>query len=216
MPADRIPNKVSAAKLRPEKSGVFVFSARGILAGMENTPTDAQLIDAVRSGRHDGFAELVRRYQGEVWKVVAGMLSGVQRSEDLVQQVFIAAFFALDSFDTTREFGPWIRTLARNEVRQYLRGLEREGRRLDIYQQQLLTHLADEEAEVRQAAREARLALCLDKLDGPVAEAVRWRYEGGQSFAEIGTRLERSAEAVRVMIGRARVILRDCIESQPA
>ena len=183
---------------------------------MENTLPDAQLIAAVRSGRHDAFAELVRRYQGEVWKVVAGMLSGVRRSEDLVQQVFIEAFFALDSFDTTREFGPWIRTLARNEVRQHLRGIEREGRRLDIYQQQFLTHLADAEADERQRAREARLADCLEKLDGPMAEAVRSRYEGGQSFAEIGTRLQRSAEAVRVMIGRARVLLRDCIESQPA
>ena len=183
---------------------------------METTLPDAQLIETVRSGRHDAFAELVRRYQGEVWKVVAGMLSGVRRSEDLVQQVFIAAFFALDSFDTEREFGPWIRTLARNEVRQHLRSLEREGRRLDIYQQQLLTQLADTEVEARQAAREARLALCLEKLEGPVAEAVRWRYEGGLSFSEIGTRLERSAQAVRVMIGRARVLLRDCIEHQPA
>lgn len=183
---------------------------------MENTLPDKHLIETVRSGRHDAFAELVRRYQGEVWKVVAGMLSGVQRSEDLVQQVFIAAFFALDSFDTTREFGPWIRTLARNEVRQYLRSREREGRRLDLYQQQLLTHLADVEVEARQAAREARLADCLERLEGPVAEAVRSRYEGGQSFSQIGTRLHRSAEAVRVMIGRARVLLRDCIESQPA
>ena len=183
---------------------------------MDHSIPDAQLIATVRSGRHDAFAELVRRYQGEVWKVVAGMLSGVRRSEDLVQEVFIAAFFALDAFDTAREFGPWIRTLARNEVRQHLRSLEREGRRLDIYQQQLLTQLADAEADARQAAREGRLADCMEKLDGPVAEAVRWRYEGGQSFSEIGTRLQRSADAVRVMIGRARVLLRDCIEHQSA
>lgn len=183
---------------------------------MENSLTDAELIDTVRAGQHDAFAEVVRRYQGEVWKVVAGMLSGLRRSEDLVQQVFIKAFFALDEFDTAREFGPWIRTLARNEVRQHLRSREREGRRLDVYQQQLLVHLADAEIETRQAAREARLADCLEKLDGPVADAVRARYESGQSFAEIGTRLQRSADAVRVMIGRARVLLRACIESQPA
>ena len=183
---------------------------------MEETIPDSQLIETVRSGRHDAFAELVRRYQGEVWKVVAGMLSGVHRSQDLVQQVFIGAFFALDSFDTAREFGPWIRTLARNEVRQHFRSLEREGRRLDIYQQQLLTHLADTEAEARQSEREARLACCLEELDGPVAEAVRWRYEGGMDFSEIGRRLERSADAARVMIGRARVVLRDCIERPTA
>jgi len=183
---------------------------------MEKNPPDAELIDSVRAGQHDAFAELVRRYQGEVWKVVAGMLSGLRRSEDLVQQVFIKAFFALDEFDTAREFGPWIRTLARNEVRQHLRSLEREGRRLDLYQQQLVIHLADAEAEARQSEREARLAVCMEKLDGPVAEAVRWRYEGGLNFSEIGARLDRSADAVRVMIGRARVLLRDCIEHQPA
>lgn len=183
---------------------------------MEKSPPDAELIDTVRAGQHDAFAELVRRYQGEVWKVVADMLSGLRRSEDLVQQVFIKAFFALDEFDTAREFGPWIRTLARNGVRQHLRSLEREGRRLDLYQQQLMTHLADAEAEARQSEREARLTVCLEKLDGPVVEAVRWRYESGFDFSEIGARLNRSADAVRVMIGRARVLLRDCIERLPA
>jgi len=183
---------------------------------MEINPPDAELIDSVRAGLHEAFAELVRRYQGGVFKVVAGMLSGVQHSEDLVQQVFITAFFALDEFDTAREFGPWIRALARNEVRGHLRSLEREGRRLDLYQQQLMTHLADAEAEARQSERAARLAVCLEELDGPVAEAVRWRYEGGLNFSEIGARLDRSADAVRVMVGRARVLLRDCLERLPA
>ena len=146
---------------------------------------------------------------------IAGASVGLGRVVP-IDEVFIAAFFALDSFDTTREFGPWIRTLARNEVRQHLRSREREGRRLDVYQQQLLAHLADAEIETRQAVREARLADCLEKLDGPVASAVRARYESGQSFAQIGAHLQRSADAVRVMIGRARVILRDCIERQPA
>jgi RNA polymerase sigma-70 factor, ECF subfamily len=173
---------------------------------------DAELIDAIRSGQRELYAELVRRYQGEVWKVVAAMLSGFHRSEDLAQQVFIKAFMALDSFDIGREFGPWIRTLARNEVKMEFRRIEREGRRLDIYQEQLLVELADEAAETHQKELEQKLAGCLAKLGEPMADAVRRRYLHGEDFTEIGRGLSRSADAVRVMLNRARLILRECIE----
>lgn len=175
---------------------------------------DSELIAAIRSGQRELFAELVRRYQRDVLKVVASMLSGFHRTEDLAQQVFIKAFMALDTFDTQREFGPWIRTLARNEVKMEFRRMEREGRRLDIYQQQLLVGLADHEADSLQADQEARLARCVGELKSPIADALRWRYEKGEDFAVIGTRLSRSADAVRVMLNRARVLLRECIERQ--
>ena len=178
--------------------------------------SDAELVETTRSGQREFYAELVRRYQSDVWKIVASMLSGMHRTEDLVQQVFIKAFMALDSFDVRREFGPWIRTLARNEVKSEFRRIEREGRRLDIYQQQLLVAISNEEADSRQTDREARLARCLEELRAPIGDAVRWRYENGEEFEEIGRRLSRSGEAVRVMLNRARVLLRDCIERSPA
>ena len=179
-------------------------------------PSDSELIDAIRSGQRELYAELVRRYQGDVWKVVAAMLSGFHRTEDLVQQVFIKAFVALDSFDTAREFGPWIRTLARNEVKMEFRRIEREGRRLDIYQEQLLVELADDSAEATQKELEQKLAGCIEKLGEPMAAAIRSRYVDGEEFAQIGARLSRSADAVRVMLNRARVLLRECIERSPA
>lgn len=178
--------------------------------------SDAELIDATRSGQRELYAEVVRRYQGEVWKVVAAMLSGFHRTEDLVQQVFIKAFVALDSFDTRREFGPWIRTLARNEVKMEFRRIEREGRRLDIYQQQLLVDMADESADELRAELERKLAGCIEKLGEPMADALRRRYVSGEEFAQIGDRLSRSGDAVRVMLNRARVLLRECMERSPA
>jgi RNA polymerase sigma-70 factor, ECF subfamily len=178
--------------------------------------SDSDLIELTRSGQQELYAEIVRRYQGEVWKVVAAMLSGFHRTEDLVQQVFIKAFMALDSFDTRREFGPWIRTLARNEVKMEFRRIEREGRRLDIYQEQLLVDMADESEDARRKDMEQKLAGCLGRLGEPMAEAIRCRYEKGEEFVEIGQRLSRSADAVRVMLNRARALLRDCIERSPA
>lgn len=178
--------------------------------------SDSELIEAIRSGQRELYAELVRRYQGDVWKVMAAMLSGFHRTEDLVQQVFIKAFVALDSFDTQREFGPWIRTMARNEVKMEFRRIEREGRRLDIYQEQVLVEMADQSAEDIRAEMEEKLAGCIAKLGEPMADAIRRRYVDGEEFAQIGERLSRSADAVRVMLNRARALLRECMERSPA
>ena len=177
-----------------------------------NELSDAELIAAVRRGERDLYATLVRRYQGKVWKVAAAMLGDVHLTEDLVQQTFIRAFLKLDAFDARREFGPWLKEMARNEVRQELRRQSREGQRLDFYQEHLLNEGLDEAAEQRRSALVEILRRCRRKLAPQVAEALDWRYALGWSFEQIAVRLGRTLEATRQMLSRARLALRDCVQ----
>ena len=45
-------------------------------------------IEEVLSGRIDAYADIIRRYQDEIWRIVAFALRDVATTEDLVQQVF--------------------------------------------------------------------------------------------------------------------------------
>jgi RNA polymerase sigma-70 factor (ECF subfamily) len=177
-----------------------------------NELRDEEIVGAIRSGSVDAYAELIRRYQGEVWRVVTAFLRDRHEIEDLVQQVFIKAYFALDRFDTNRPFSHWIKEIARNEARQELRRFEREGRRLDFYEQHLLADGVDEAATARQTRLEHTLRRCREGLAGHVAAVMDQRYEHGFTFEEIATRLGRSVEATRQMLTRARVALRDCVQ----
>ncbi|MHC4505763.1 MAG: RNA polymerase sigma factor [Planctomycetota bacterium] len=78
-------------------------------------------IDAVLGGRIEAYAEVVRAYQSDVWRVAAYALRDVSTTEDLVQQVFVYAYMSLESYDADRDFGVRLRSIARNLVRNEIR-----------------------------------------------------------------------------------------------
>jgi RNA polymerase sigma-70 factor (ECF subfamily) len=174
--------------------------------------SDDDIVAAVRAGDVESYALLVRRHQGEVWKVAAALLRERHQTEDIVQQVFIKVYFALDRFEAGRPFVLWVKEIARNEARQELRRLEREGRRLDFYGQHLLTEGLDEAGDGERARLEEMLRRCREELAPHVGEVMAQRYQLGLSFEDIAARLGRTVEATRQMLSRARVALRDCVE----
>ena len=84
------------------------------------------VLTRVLGGHVDAYEAIVRAYQSEVWKVVSAMLFNGQRTEDLVQQTFINAYQHIHRYQLGRDFGIWLKEIARNEVRQELRRRMRE------------------------------------------------------------------------------------------
>jgi RNA polymerase sigma-70 factor (ECF subfamily) len=82
---------------------------------------DRTIIERVLSGNVDAFRELVERYQRRVFLFVRNMVRHRSDAEDLVQEVFVAAFRKLDSFDAERaRFSTWLLTIARNRSLNHL------------------------------------------------------------------------------------------------
>lgn len=74
------------------------------------------IIVRVKTGATDEFGHLVRRYQGALFRIVGNL---VDRStvEDLVQDIFLAAFAGIQGFDPRRgSFRTWIYRIARNHA----------------------------------------------------------------------------------------------------
>src|SRR6516164_6917385 len=86
------------------------------------------IVDRVLRGEIDAYETIVRAYQREVWKVVTAMLFDARGAEDLVQRSFISAYQHLHQFQPGRDFGAWLKEIARNQVRQELRRAAREDR----------------------------------------------------------------------------------------
>jgi RNA polymerase sigma-70 factor, ECF subfamily len=88
--------------------------------------TDEQLIDSFRSGDEKAFAELVRRYERELYGFLLRFLGRQAAAEDVFQEAFLQVHLSADRFETHRRFRPWLYTIAANKARDYLR---REKRR---------------------------------------------------------------------------------------
>lgn len=170
------------------------------------------MVARVLAGDIDAFEEIVRRHQGEVWKLVSLMLLNRDKTEDLVEQTFISAFHHLDRYDRARDFGVWIKEIARNEVRQEIRRYVREDHRLEVYQTHLLQSYDEPSASTQQERLEQALHQCTEKLPPSSAKLVELRYQSALNFTEIASIIGRTIEATRQQLARIRLTLRECME----
>jgi RNA polymerase sigma-70 factor (ECF subfamily) len=76
---------------------------------------DQLAIARVLAGTAEAFRSLVERHQSAVWTFAWNMLRNDADADDLVQEVFVAAYRNLAVFDGGRaRFSTWLLTIARN------------------------------------------------------------------------------------------------------
>jgi RNA polymerase sigma-70 factor (ECF subfamily) len=182
------------------------------------SPEADRIVAEVLAGNTRAFADLVRLYQQAVWRIAAALLRDRDATENLVQQVFVDAYFHLDQYARGTDFGAWIRTVARNRLRKELRTAGREDRRLATYHKRLAERLRAEATGTRDDSEDYVAALrgCREALPARDAELVKMRYETGLSFEAIAARQGQTPEAVQRMLSRIRFRLRDCIRNKLA
>lgn len=80
--------------------------------------SDASLVAQYRSGTEAAFAELVRRHQIPVFRLLLGMTSDADEAERLCEQVFFEAARRLPDLPETQGFGNWLLALSREVARK--------------------------------------------------------------------------------------------------
>ena len=74
------------------------------------------IIKAVLEGNTESFRLLVQRYQKPIIRMIANLINDRHICEDVAQEVFLAAYKKLPSFDPTRSgFSTWLFTIAKNK-----------------------------------------------------------------------------------------------------
>jgi len=74
------------------------------------------IIRAVLEGDTESFRLLVQRYQKPVIRMIANLINDRHICEDIAQEVFLAAYRKLPSFDPARSsFSTWLFTIAKNK-----------------------------------------------------------------------------------------------------
>jgi len=180
------------------------------------TTTDS-IIDRVLGGDVDAFGEIIRRHQEEIWRLVSFAMKDRATTEDLVQQVFVDAYFHLGRYEPGRDFGRWIRTVARNRIRKELRRSLREIQRYRAYHRHLLERLdRDPESDRREEELREALVRCRQGLSPDVSRAIEMRYGESRTFEDIARALGRTVAASRQLLQRVRLALRRCVEERLA
>lgn len=83
--------------------------------------SDERLIRDALAGRHDAYAELLRRHERPVFSVISRLVGDPGVTEELAQETFLKAFRRLDTFDQHRSFSAWVLRIAHNTTVDALR-----------------------------------------------------------------------------------------------
>jgi RNA polymerase sigma-70 factor (ECF subfamily) len=87
--------------------------------------SDEKLLEDYRHGDKTSFAQLVGRYQRELYHFLVRFLGNRAAAEDVFQETFLQVHQSAEQFDLTRRFRPWLFTIAANKARDLIRSQAR-------------------------------------------------------------------------------------------
>jgi len=184
-----------------------------------NMLADADLVGKTRSGDNKAFEVLVRRYQKLVYNVIYQMIRNHDSAADLTQDTFLKAYKALPSFDTTKNFKPWLLKIATNSTLNSIRdkkGLQSLEELLEVNPQAEPASTEDVEQEVEWRVSQHLLFDALGQLPIQQRKAFILRYQQDLPYEEIAEISELSVSSVKSLLFRARENLRKILSEQLA
>src|SRR5262249_49933065 len=138
----------------------------------------------------------------------------VVASEDVAQDVFVAAWGSVGKLRNPSSFLPWLRQLARNQAHTFLRTRSRFRRRHAAWEDDVAA-VADPAADARGMLieREDRRALAeaMEELPDEAREIVTLYYREGKSVRQVAELLGLGEDAVKKRLERARASLRQAL-----
>ena len=182
---------------------------------VEGRPTeDAVLVERSRNGDHDAYAELVTRYQAIAARTAYVITGTAADAEDVAQDAFVKAYYALDRFRTGAPFRPWLLRIVANEA---INRRKAAGRRptvgLSVVEDRASgdTALSPEASALARERREVVLE-ALRRMREEDRLVIAYRYFFELSEVEMADALGVARGTVKSRLSRAIVRLREAME----
>jgi RNA polymerase sigma-70 factor (ECF subfamily) len=177
--------------------------------------SDEEVAHAVQGGDQEAFGILMDRYIPKLTRYGARFLADHDAIEDVVQEVFLKAYRAIQSFDVSRRFSPWIYRIAHNAFANVLR--EKAGVRLfSLFDfDTILPHpLARETADGPSERRETRELLdgALGQIPPKYREPLVLYYYDEMSYTEIADILKVPVATVGVRLSRGKALMKKALQ----
>ena len=183
------------------------------------------LLDRLRAGDESSFAELVRSTSPRLLATLRRMLRSEEDARDALQETFLAAFRALETFEGQAQLSTWLHRIAINAALMKLRSRRRHPE--ESIEDLLPRFDADgchvpepgpvgAEAALDAEQQRALVRRCIDRLPETHRSVILLRDIEGLGTEEAARALGVSPDAAKMRLHRARQALRTLLVREGA
>jgi RNA polymerase sigma-70 factor (ECF subfamily) len=170
-----------------------------------------QLLLRVAGGDQQAFADLYQATSARIFGVIHRMLHDRGEAEDILQDVYVAAWRRADTFDPARGSAlTWLITLGRNRTIDRMRQHREEP--LDEDMPEIEDEAPTPAAVAELSEERKRLERCLQQLEPKQSGVVREAFFTGVTYSELAERLSVPLGTMKSWIRRSLMQLKTCLE----
>jgi RNA polymerase sigma factor (sigma-70 family) len=174
--------------------------------------SDERLVALTRRGNQAAYEALVGRYQARLLAFCRHMLGSREDAEDVLQEVFAAAFNAMIADERPLNVRPWLYRIARNRSLNHLRRVQAIGvDSMDVHLSENGTSAADK------VHRREEFRLLVEDVQGlPETQrtALLLREIDALSYDQIAEAMDTTIPSVKSLLVRARVSLAESAQAR--
>ena len=187
----------------------------GLLGGKSpllRLQSDERLIGVLRSGNGAAFDVLFGRYRTRLLGFCRHMLASKEDAEDVLQEVFAAAYNAILADEREINVRPWLYRIARNRCLNHLRRPTADG--TDTMDDHVYGHGVTAADIVHKRADVRHLLAGRAEASGVAAHRPAAARDRRLSYDQIAEAMETTIPSVKSLLVRARMSLAEAAESR--
>ena len=166
----------------------------------QSPPSDEIELAREAAANVEAFTELYRRHAARVYRYHIAHTGNVRDAEDLTSQTWMAALEGIRSYRGAGSFAAWILGIASRKRLMFFR-----GRKPEVPLEAALHIPSPGLTPDKETARRLQMdsvSRALRQITPDRAEAIALSFFGGLSNLEIGRALNKSEDAVKMLISR--------------
>jgi len=164
--------------------------------------SDPVLFEQMRNGNANGLTQLYRRYSGRVLRYCISLLNDRDRSEDIVQNVFLKLHTSQQTIRDGQTLQSWLFTVARNEAYNEL------AKKKSVELTEALVWEGESpDDELLSKERKELVHTVLQRLHLPFREVILLRVYEQMSYEEIAAITGTTIPSVKSRLFKARKAL---------
>lgn len=182
-----------------------------------------RVLDRLRRRDPDALREIVDAHARPLYRAARGMGFAIEEAEDLAQDVFVTFIETLDRFEGRAQIGTWLFGILHHKIQERRRSRVRDElqdpidtafeTQFDMRGNWIRPPAAPDRAASASEAREA-IRECLEGLPPLQREVFQLRQVEDLSAADVGNVLAQTVTHIGVLLHRARMRLRACLEGK--